>query len=65
MTQIDIYDKDGLPTFNSIIIDDTSDWAKVKAAIDRRARISLRTATKQLLSRSNQLSEQLLKSFPI
>ena len=34
--QIDIYDKDGLPTFNPIIINDISDWDKVSEAIDAR-----------------------------
>ena len=38
LVQIDIYDKDGLPTFNPIIINDISDWDKVSEAIDTRER---------------------------
>lgn len=36
MVQIDITDKAGLPTFNPIIIEQASDWEKVKRAIDKR-----------------------------
>ena len=36
MTQVDITDKDGLPTFNPIIINNDSDWNKVTEAIDAR-----------------------------
>ena len=36
MTQIDLHDKSGLPTFNPIIIHEESDWNKVKEAIDKR-----------------------------
>ena len=32
-TQVDIYDKNNLPIFNPIIINDASDWNKVKEAI--------------------------------
>ena len=33
LTQVDIYDKNGLPIFNPIIINNASDWNKVKEAI--------------------------------
>ena len=36
LVQVDIYDKNGLPTFNPIIINEASDWGKVKEAVDRR-----------------------------
>ena len=36
MTQVDIYDKNGLATFNPIIINKDSDWNKVTEAIDAR-----------------------------
>ena len=36
MTQVDISDKQNLPTFNPIIINEESDWNKVKDAIDKR-----------------------------
>jgi N12 class adenine-specific DNA methylase len=36
VTQVDISDKNGLPTFNPIIINETSDWNKVKEAISKR-----------------------------
>lgn len=36
MIQVDIYDKNNLPTLGSVIINDISDWYKVKEAIDRR-----------------------------
>ena len=36
IVQVDIYDKQDLPTFNPVIINEASDWAKVKEAIDKR-----------------------------
>ena len=36
MVQVDIYDKQNLPTFNPVIINEASDWHKVKEAIDTR-----------------------------
>ena len=36
MVQVDIYDKQNLPTFNPVIINEASDWTKVKEAIDKR-----------------------------
>ena len=36
IVQVDIYDKNNLATFNPVIINDASDWAKVKDAIDKR-----------------------------
>ena len=36
MVQVDIYDKQNLPTFNPVIINEASDWNKVKEAIDKR-----------------------------
>ena len=36
MVQVDIYDKQNLPTFNPVIINTAEDWNKVKEAIDRR-----------------------------
>ena len=36
IVQVDIYDKQNLPTFNPIIINTAADWAKVKDAIDKR-----------------------------
>ena len=35
MVQVDIYDKNGLPTLHPIIINEASDWGKVKEAVDR------------------------------
>ena len=36
MVQVDIYDKQNLPTFSPVIINEASDWNKVKVAIDKR-----------------------------
>ena len=36
MVQVDIYDKQNLPTFSPVIINEASDWNKVKEAIDKR-----------------------------
>ena len=36
IVQVDIYDKQNLPTFNPVIINEASDWNKVKEAIDKR-----------------------------
>ena len=36
MEQVDIYDKQNLPTFSPVIINEASDWNKVKVAIDKR-----------------------------
>ena len=36
IVQVDIRDKNDLPTFNPIIINEASDWNKVKEAIDKR-----------------------------
>ena len=36
MTQVDIRDKQNLPTFNPVIINEASDWNIVKNAIDKR-----------------------------
>ena len=58
VTQIDIYDKDGLPTFSSIIIDDTSDWAKVKEAIDRREKADAAKAKKLREMAAEQIAQQ-------
>ena len=34
MTQVDIYDNDGLPTSRYVMINETADWNKVKEAVD-------------------------------
>ena len=46
LVQIDIYDKDGLPTFNPITINDISDWDKVSEAIDAREKSESEKAVK-------------------
>lgn len=44
MTQVDIYDKQNLPTFDPIIIEAASDWNKVVQAIEEREAFEQRKA---------------------
>ena len=53
MVQVDIYDKQNLPTFNPIIINTAEDWNKVKEAIDRRE------AADQAKAKEKQLHEEV------
>lgn len=53
MVQVDIYDKQNLPTFNPVIINTAEDWNKVKEAIDRRE------AADQAKAKEKQLHEEV------
>ena len=53
MVQVDIYDKQNLPTFNPIIINTAEDWNKVKEAIDQRE------AADQAKAKETQLHEEV------
>ena len=58
MTQVDIYDKDNLPTFNPVMIDEASDWNKVKEAIDEREKSEQAKAEKLKETVSEQIEQK-------
>ena len=58
MVQVDIYDKQNLPTFSPVIINEASDWSKVKDAIDKREATDKAKAEKLHEEVEEQISQQ-------
>ena len=58
VTQVDIYDKDGLPTSQYVIINDQSDWNKVKETIDKHEAWKKELAEKLKNTVAEQIEQQ-------
>ena len=58
VTQVDIYDKDGLPTSQYVIINDQSDWNKVKETIDKHEAWKKEQAEKLKKTVADQIEQQ-------
>ena len=58
MTQVDIYDNDGLPTSRYVMINEASDWNKVKEAVDSHEEWKKQRAEKLKETVSNQVEQQ-------
>lgn len=63
MVQVDIYDKDNLPMMKPVIINEPSDWNKVKETIDQREAADKKKAA-QLHSIVVDLTEQQSTELP-
>ena len=58
MTQVDIYDNDGLPTSRYVMINETSDWNKVKEAVDTHEEWKRQRTEKLKETVSSQIEQQ-------